>query len=67
MAVLQMQKFSICALKKDRNAILKKLQSLGCTEIEKIFRKMMYFLGQIHRKKLYGKKKLLWQKEHWIS
>jgi V/A-type H+/Na+-transporting ATPase subunit I len=35
MAVLQMQKFSICALKKDRNAVLKKLQSLGCTEIEK--------------------------------
>ncbi len=35
MAVLQMQKFSICALKKDRNAVLKKLQSLGCTEIKR--------------------------------
>lgn len=35
MAVLQMQKFSICALKKDRNALLKKLQSLGCTELKR--------------------------------
>lgn len=33
MAVLQMQKFSICALRKDRNAILRMLQSLGATEI----------------------------------
>ena len=29
MAVLQMQKVSICALKRDRKEILEKLQSLG--------------------------------------
>ena len=29
MAVLKMQRISICALKKDRKAILEKLQSLG--------------------------------------
>ena len=34
MAVLQMQKISICALKKDRKAILEKLQSLGVLEIQ---------------------------------
>ncbi len=35
MAVMQMQKFSICALKKDRNAILKTLQKTGAAEISK--------------------------------
>lgn len=29
MAVLQMQKVSICALKKDRKAILEKIQAMG--------------------------------------
>ena len=29
MAVLQMQKVSICALKRDRKAILEKIQSMG--------------------------------------
>lgn len=33
MAVMQMQKVSICALKKDRKAILEKLQSMGVMEI----------------------------------
>ena len=33
MAVLQMQRVSICALKKDRKAILEKLQSMGIMEI----------------------------------
>ena len=32
MAVLQMQKVSICALKKDRKAILEKIQSMGVME-----------------------------------
>lgn len=32
MAVLQMQKVSICALKKDRKAILEKVQSMGIME-----------------------------------
>ncbi len=36
MAVLQMQRVSICALKKDRKAILEKLQSLGILEINHI-------------------------------
>lgn len=36
MAVLQMQRVSICALKKDRKAILEKLQSLGVLEIDHI-------------------------------
>lgn len=34
MAVMQMQKVSICALKKDRKAILEKLQSMGVMEIK---------------------------------
>ena len=34
MAVLQMQRFSICALKRDRKAILEKLQALGVMEID---------------------------------
>ena len=32
MAVLKMQRISICALKKDRKAILEKLQSMGVLE-----------------------------------
>lgn len=36
MAVLQMQRVSICALKKDRKAILERLQSLGVMEISRI-------------------------------
>ena len=34
MAVLKMQRISICALKKDRKAILEKLQSLGVLEVD---------------------------------
>ena len=34
MSVLQMQRISICALKKDRKAILEELQELGVLEIE---------------------------------
>ncbi len=34
MAVLQMQRVSICALKKDRSAILEKLQTLGVMEVD---------------------------------
>ncbi len=46
MAVLKMQRISICALKKDRKAILEKLQSLGVLEVNHVigededFRKM---------------------------
>ena len=36
MAVLQMQRVSICALKKDRKAILEKIQSMGIMEINQI-------------------------------
>ena len=36
MAVLKMQRISICALKKDRKAILEKLQSLGVLEVDHI-------------------------------
>lgn len=36
MAVLQMQRVSICALKKDRKAILEKLQSMGIMEINHV-------------------------------
>ena len=36
MAVLQMQRISICALKKDRKAILEKLQSMGIMEMNQI-------------------------------
>ena len=46
MAVLKMQRITICALKKNRKAILEKLQSLGVLEVNHIldededFRKM---------------------------
>lgn len=36
MAVLQMQRISICALKKDRKAILEKLQAMGVMEMNQI-------------------------------
>ena len=36
MAVLKMQRISICALKKDRKAILEKLQSMGVLEVDHI-------------------------------
>lgn len=36
MAVLQMQRMSICALKKDRKRILEKLQSMGVMEINHV-------------------------------
>lgn len=36
MAVLQMQKISICALKKDRKSILEKLQSAGVLEVTQV-------------------------------
>ena len=36
MAVLQMQRISICGLKKDRKAILEKLQALGVMEMNQI-------------------------------
>ncbi len=36
MAVLQMQRISICGLKKDRKAILEKLQSLGVMEMNQV-------------------------------
>ena len=36
MAVLQMQRVSICALKKDRKAILERLQSLGIMEVSQL-------------------------------
>ena len=36
MAVLQMQRISICALKKDRKPILEKLQSMGVIELSQI-------------------------------
>ena len=34
MAVMQMQRISICALKENRKAILEKLQALGIMEID---------------------------------
>lgn len=36
MAVLQMQRISICALKRNRKAILEKLQSMGVMEINHV-------------------------------
>ena len=36
MAVLQMQRISICALKHDRKAILEKLQSMGMIEMHQV-------------------------------
>ena len=36
MAVLQMQRVSICALKKDRKSILERLQSVGVMEVRQV-------------------------------
>lgn len=36
MAVLQMRRVSICALKKDRKEILEKLQAMGVMEMSQI-------------------------------
>ena len=36
MAVMQMQRVSICALKKDRKAILEKIQSMGIMEMSQV-------------------------------
>ena len=43
MAVLQMQRMSICALKKDRKAILEKLQSMGVMEINHVLEEDEHF------------------------
>ena len=40
MAVLKMQKISICALKKDRKAILEQLQHLGVLEVDRKKKRM---------------------------
>ena len=54
MAVLQMQRISICALKHDRKAILEKLQSMGMIEMHQVaqdeagFEKMDTQLSLIH-------------------
>ena len=46
MAVLKMQRLTVCALKKDRKAILEKLQSMGVLQVDPVsgddrdFRKM---------------------------
>ncbi len=52
MAVLKMQRISICALKKDRKAILEKLQSLGTIEVDHILDEDEDF----HRMDTVGKK-----------
>lgn len=62
MAVLKMQRISICALKKDRKAILEKLQSLGVVEINHVIEededfKKMDTAGQ----KAGFEKRRLWQ------
>ena len=49
MAVLKMQRISICALKKDRKAILEKLQSLGTLEVDHILDED--FIGWIPRER----------------
>ena len=36
MAVLEMQRISICAMKRDRKAILEKLQSFGALEVNHV-------------------------------
>lgn len=43
MAVLKMQRISICALKKDRKAILEKLQRLGVLEVASVIDEDQYF------------------------
>ena len=45
MAVLKMQKISICALKKDRKAILEQLQHLGVLEVDRDKEEDAFFNG----------------------
>ena len=61
MAVLKMQRISICALKKDRKAILEKLQSLGVVEINHVIEEDEDF------KKLTGIKKRMHSSKRWIQ
>ena len=43
MAVLEMRKINICALKKDRKKILEFLQRKGCLEIHETENKALFF------------------------
>lgn len=43
MAVMQMQRISICALKKDRKSILEKIQAMGVMEISQVGNDDAYF------------------------
>ena len=36
MAVLKMQRITVCALKKDRKAILEKIQSMGVLQVDPV-------------------------------
>lgn len=49
MAVLQMQRISICALKKNRKAILEKLQSMGVMEVSQFLEEDEDSTGWIRR------------------
>ena len=62
MAVLKMQRISICALKKDRKAILEKLQSLGVVEINHVSKKMKILRRwTLQGKRQVSRKRRLWQ------
>ena len=60
MAVLKMQRISICALKKDRKAILEKLQSLGVVEINHVIEEDEDF-KKMEGKRQVSRKRRLWQ------
>ena len=62
MAVLKMQRISICALKKDRKAILEKLQSLGVVEINHVIEEDEDFKKRtLQGKRQVSRKRRLWQ------
>ena len=48
MAVLQMQRISICALKHDRKAILEKLQSMGMIEMHQVAQDEAGFVESVY-------------------
>ena len=58
MAVLKMQRISICALKKDRKSILEKLQSLGVLEISHVLEEDEDFHKMERSARLYLRKLL---------
>ena len=62
MSVLQMQRISICALKKDRKAILEKIQTMGIMEMNQIVDEEDGFekMDTLEARQSFEKKAIFW-------